>query len=404
MKSRILSHGAFSLAPLAMIELDLRKTRALAADGHIAVNGERSYDNASVCALTNSVDILGVNNAARSILALEGKGMPERVSHIIPEKLQKPFAKGLVSLLHGESFVIEGILKTADGEDFPAHIAGWNDTDATGEDQVMIGITKLEHNRGREKANGDIQGDPVHAARISILGEMTASIAHEVNQPLGSIVTSAEAGLRWLNHAQPDLDEVRTILERIINSGRRAGNIISALMGLASNSASERTAVEVAALIDETVLILRSDLNRRQSGLRLEISPDLPRVWIDRTQILQVIVNLVTNAAQAMSDGQAWNRTLSIRARENQDRVTIEVEDSGPGVDPKVRERLFESFYTTKTTGIGMGLAICRSIVEAHGSEIELQSSQYLGARFSFTLPVAPDAPSTVATSGSVVG
>ncbi len=394
MDSETLSHGAFSLAPLAMIRLDLKRTRNLVADRKISLEGDQCYDNASVCALTNSVDILDLNGAAHSIVSLDGKAPPERVSHIIPEQLQKPFAKGLVALLHGKSFSMEGTVKSADGMDFPAQITGWIDARPSGSDVVMIGITKLDQPRDSEKAA--ILGDLAHAARIAMLGEMTASISHEVNQPLGSIVTSAEAGLRWLNHETPNLAEVRALLERIVASGRRAADIISSLKGLARNTKPERDAVDVAGLIDEAVMILRSDLKRRQIALRLEICRDLPPVWIDRTQILQVIVNLVTNAAQAMADGQAWNRTLAIRARESQQGVVLEVEDSGPGVDPKVRERLFESFYTTKTTGTGMGLAICRSIVEAHGSEIELQSSQYLGARFSFTLGNEPNARDTI--------
>ncbi|MBP2551756.1 signal transduction histidine kinase [Neorhizobium galegae] len=390
MESGNLSRGAFSLAPLAMVRLDLRKTRDLVADWSIPLESDRSYDHACVCALTNSADILDLNSAAQSIIALDGKARPDRLSHIIPEKLQKTFAKGLVALLQGKSFSMEGTVKSADGADFPAHIAGWTDIQTHERDQIIIGITKLDHPLGSN--NTDILADLAHAARISMLGEMTASISHEVNQPLGSIVTSAEAGLRWLSHDKPDLEEVRSLLERIVASGRRAGNIISALKGLARNAKPERETVDIAGLIDEAVLILRSDLNRRQIGLRVEIAPDLPPAWIDRTQVLQVIVNLVSNAAQAMSDGQAWNRTLAIRARENRQKIVLEVEDSGPGVDPQVRERLFESFYTTKPTGIGMGLAICRSIIEAHDSKIELQSSPYLGARFSFTLATGPDA------------
>ncbi|MDP9857473.1 sensor histidine kinase [Agrobacterium tumefaciens] len=389
MDSGILSQSAFSLAPLAVVRLDLRKTRDLVSDWNITPENEQAYDNAFVCALTNSANILDLNSAAQSIIALDGKSKPDHLSHIIPEKLQKTFARGLVSLLHGKSFSMEGTVKSADGANFSAHITGWGDIQTHDRDQVIIVITKLERPRGSD--NLDILTELAHAARISMLGEMTASISHEVNQPLGSIVTSAEAGLRWLSRDKPDLDEVRSLLERIVASGRRAGNIISALKGLARNTKPEREAVDITALIDEAVLILRSELNRRQIGLRLEITPDLPRVWIDRTQLLQVVVNLVQNAAQAMSDGLAWNRTLAIRARGTQQGVILEVEDSGPGVDPKVRERLFESFYTTKPTGIGMGLAICRSIVEAHGSTIELQSSAFLGARFSFTLGVEPD-------------
>ncbi len=377
----------FSVAPFGLIELDIKKTRSLAIEKRISIEDERCYDLSSICALTNSVAVLAANQAAQSVLSLAGRPLPDRISHIVPEKLQKSFARGLVSLVHGKSFVLEGRLKAADGAEFQALISGWAQVATNAVDHATLSIAKLE-DCGEDAVTTGILSDLAHAARISLLGELTASISHEVNQPLGSIVTSAEAGLRWLNHEQPDLGEVRTLLERIVNSGRRAGNVVSTLNGLARNSNPERNPVEISQLIDETVMILRSDLNRRQIGLRLEIGSDLPAVWIDRTQILQVIVNLVTNAAQAMADGQAWNRTLAIRARETRGRVRIEVEDSGPGVDPKVREKLFESFYTTKASGIGIGLAICRSIVEAHGSKIDLNSSQFLGARFSFDLEI----------------
>lgn len=378
----------FSVAPFGLIDLDIRKTRSLAIEKRISIDDERCYDLSSICALTNSVAVLAANEAAQSVLSLAGRPLPERISHIVPEKLQKAFAKGLVSLVHGKSFVLEGRLKAADGAEFQALISGWAQAATSAVDHATLSIAKLE-DYSEDTVKTGILSDLAHAARISLLGELTASISHEVNQPLGSIVTSAEAGLRWLNHEQPNLGEVRTLLERIVNSGRRAGNVVSTLNGLARNTKPERNPVEVARLIDEAVMILRSDLNRRQIGLSLEISSDLPAVSIDRTQILQVIVNLVTNAAQAMADGQAWNRTLAIRARETRGRVTIEVEDSGPGVDPKVREKLFESFYTTKASGIGIGLAICRSIIEAHGSKIDLHSSHFLGARFSFDLEIA---------------
>ncbi len=390
MPSGILSRGVFAHAPFAVIEIDLRKTRDLIKSPDISFDDDTSWDQALVRSLTNSLEILDLNAAARSILLSHEKPALEHVSHIIPETLEKPFVRGLLRLLNGLSFSMEGILKSPDGSLFPAHISGWKNGQSGQQDRAILGITKLHQSRDSETFN--VLGDIAHAGRISMLGEMTASISHEVNQPLGSIVTSAEAGLRWLSHEQPNLGEVRTLLERIANSGRRAGNIIAALKGLARNTKPDRKAVDIAALIDEAVLILRSDLSHRQIALRLELAPDLVPVWIDRTQILQVLVNLVTNAAQAMADGQAWNRTLAIRARKDQRRVTVEVEDSGPGVDPKVRERLFESFYTTKIGGVGMGLAICRSIIEAHGSTIELQSSQYLGAQFSFSLPTEPDA------------
>ena len=239
-------------------------------------------------------------------------------------------------------------------------------------------------------SDAPLSDDLAHAARISMLGEMTASIVHEVNQPLTSIVTNAEAGLRWLDRENPDIAEVRAILERIVKNGNRAADVISTMRSLARNAKSQRGVVCINALIEEAALLLRSELTKRQVALKLELASDLPEALVDRTQILQVVVNLALNAAQAMAEGQAWNRTLAIRTRSGEaGRANIEVEDSGPGIDPTVRGRLFESFHTTRETGTGLGLAISRSIIEAHGGAIELESSSHLGARFSFDLPLA---------------
>lgn len=390
MNSSNTERSVFSKAPFGVIKLDIQKTRAFAARMRLRVDNQGSFDHPIVCAVTNSVVLIDANTVATAILTLEGQPIPDRISHIIPDALQRAFATGLLSLLNGDSFVVEGILRAADGVDFAAVASAWIEDRDLSHSYALLSITKIQHRHQNEHEKAGILSELAHEARISMLGEMTASISHEVNQPLGSIVTSAEAGLRWLNQAEPDVDEIRASLERIASSGRRAGDIISTLKGMARNTKPERNPVELSALIDEAVIILRADLTRRQVDLRLEIGPDLPLVFIDRTQILQVIVNLSTNAAQAMADGQAWNRTLVIRAREHgKQQVLIDVEDSGPGVDPSVRERLFETFYTTKTSGVGMGLPICRSIVEAHGSKLELQSSPYLGARFSFTLAVS---------------
>jgi C4-dicarboxylate-specific signal transduction histidine kinase len=314
------------------------------------------------------------------------------VAKIFTEETRRAFVGGLFDLMRGGNGISsEGRLIRPEKTDLPIVINLWHTSGETSgvPDQVFIGLTNMSGKVTGDEAKEDIHTKLAHAARIAVLGEMTASITHEVNQPLGTIVTSAEAGLRWLDREEPDLGEVRELLMRIVLNGKRAANIVTAMHSMAHKKKTERRKLVLKDIVDEAVLILRSDLAKRQIGLQLDLAPELPCVMVDQTQILQVIVNLALNAAQAMADGQAWNRTLAIRTKLASGAVAVEVEDSGPGVDPNVRDKLFESFYTTKDSGIGMGLAICRSIIESHGSEIELESSPYLGARFTFSLPVA---------------
>lgn len=358
--------------------------------------GDAKLDQNTVCALYNATPVLYANEAARVFLgdndataSSPGPSMPEDTRRALIEAIIRFYRKG-------EHISFEGLARPTDGSDMHLLFDIWQNPDSAGEDEICLGMANISSRVVSEEAREGLQSELAHAARITLLGEMTASIGHEVNQPLGSIVTYAEAGLRWLKREEPDLAEVEAILQRIVKNGKRAAGIISAMRGLARHGKPEQAPVLLNGLIDEAVLILRSELSRRQITLRLDLAPEIPAVLADRTQILQVLVNLALNAAQAMADGQAWNRTLLIRTwKERSLNAVIEVEDSGPGVDPMVRERLFQSFYTTKASGVGMGLAICRSIVEAHDSSIELQSSPHLGARFSFRLRFADVASSS---------
>lgn len=347
--------------------------------------------NAS-CTLGNACLITDANPSACALLRIEGPAAIAMapVASVLPEDTLKLFANGLYRLLRGhKAIAYDGSLNVAGGGEHQVAFNLWRGESEVAPDDVYLSFSSLSERISLEQTKDDLQSDLARSARISLLGEMTASIAHEVNQPLGSIVASAEAGLRWLSRDEPDIAEVKLLLERIAENGKRAADVITTMRAMASNRKSERLPIDVNSVIEEAILLLRTDFTKRQITLRLDLSPTLPSATADKTQILQVVVNLALNAAQAMSDGQAWNRTLCIRTRGGAANVTVEVEDSGPGIDPHVRERLFESFFSTKETGIGMGLAICRSIIEGHGSRIELQSTPHLGARFSFALPTA---------------
>jgi PAS domain S-box-containing protein len=236
-----------------------------------------------------------------------------------------------------------------------------------------------------------VQAEFAHAARVSMLGELSASIAHEVNQPLAAIATNGEAGLRWLNRAEPNIAEASTLLRRVVTDARRAADIIARVRGMASRGAETRVPVSLHQVIQEALLFLGHEIQSRAVSVMFHPAIALPDVRADRTQMQQVVVNLAVNAMQAMTHASVPRRTLAIRTT-LPDPATVRciIEDSGPGIDGEHLDRLFESFFTTKESGMGLGLPICRSIIEAHGGRVEADNaSTYGGARFSFTLPTA---------------
>ncbi|WP_284759635.1 PAS domain-containing sensor histidine kinase [Agrobacterium sp. fls2-241-TYG-188a] len=236
-----------------------------------------------------------------------------------------------------------------------------------------------------------IEADYAHAARISMLGELTASIAHEVNQPLAAITTYGEAGLRWLGRPEPELSEVKEIVERIVADAQRAASVISRVRNLALRRATSEQVLPLDDVVAEALSFLKHECHTHQ--VRVTHLPALGRtdVVVDRTQLQQVVVNLTVNSIQAMASVSKNRRQISIQTVADGIKVRCIVDDSGPGIMDAEAENLFQSFVTTKENGMGMGLAICRSIVEAHGGHIHASADSALGgARFIFELPAAP--------------
>ncbi len=236
-----------------------------------------------------------------------------------------------------------------------------------------------------------VQADFAHAARISMLGELTASIAHEVNQPLAAIAANGEAGLRWLARPEPDVAEVREITKRIVADARRAADVISRIRSMAARRAPEHVTISLDDIIREALLFLRHEVQSRGVAITHHTARNAPHVLADRTQLQQVIVNLAINGMQAMAQSPGRERHMIVRTTSaNGTDVACSIEDSGPGIDAAGMARLFDSFFTTKEGGMGMGLPICRSIIEAHGGRITGDNDSSIGgARFTFTLPVA---------------
>jgi C4-dicarboxylate-specific signal transduction histidine kinase len=223
---------------------------------------------------------------------------------------------------------------------------------------------------------------------VATLGELTAAIAHEVNQPLTGLATSGYACLRWLARDPPNLDEARQSVERMINDGRRAGEVIGRIRAMVTKSPSQRGRLSINNAIMEVVALLSAEIQRNRISLQTELSSDLPLIMGDRVQLQQVILNLMMNAIDAMSQTGQSPRELSVAAAmDGSNAVLVTVRDSGRELDETTRERLFDAFYTTKPDGMGMGLAITRRIVEAHGGQIWATPSTPRGAKFEFRLP-----------------
>jgi C4-dicarboxylate-specific signal transduction histidine kinase len=244
-----------------------------------------------------------------------------------------------------------------------------------------------ERNRA-ELALRDAQADLARAARLTTMGELAASIAHEVAQPVAASVANANAGLRWLGAEPPDLEEARQALGRIVRDGGRASDILGGIRALVRKASPRKDRLDINDTIQEVIALTRAELHRNGISARTRLADGLPPVQGDRIQLQQVMLNLILNAADAMSESGDEPRELLITTDEDEaNAVRVAVRDLGPGLPPGSRGRLFEAFYTTKAGGMGMGLSICRSIVEAHGGRVWATANEPRGAVFQFTLP-----------------
>ena len=261
-------------------------------------------------------------------------------------------------------------------------------TDASGGVEFVGAVTDVTARKQAEIELHEAQTNLAHVARVTALGEMAASIAHEVNQPLAAVVTNAAACLRWLDREPANLKEARGSLQSIINDGNRAGEVIQRVRALV-NKTTDRRALHINEVVNEVLSLVQHELFSQRVALLLELAPALPPVLADRIQLQQVILNLVVNGIEAMQPVKDRPRELVIRTRQDEaSQVLVMVSDCGVGVAAENADRLFDAFFTTKSSGMGMGLSICRSIVDAHGGRLSASGNVGPGATFQFTLPL----------------
>ena len=252
-------------------------------------------------------------------------------------------------------------------------------------------VTDITERKRAEEELHTAREELARVARVTTMGEFAASIAHEVNQPLAAVVTNANAGLRWLAAASPNLDEAREVLGRIIRDGNRASDVIARIRALTRKTTTEKVPLDINDAIEDVIAIARGEMRRNGVTLRMELALDLPPVLGDRVQLQQVMLNLVMNGIEATNSiGDRPRELVVATQRGRADGLHVTVRDSGIGLEPRNAQRIFDAFYTTKREGMGMGmgLSISRTIIEAHQGRLWATSNDGPGATFHFTLPI----------------
>jgi PAS domain S-box-containing protein len=384
----------FQTAGVSIWEEDFSKVKAaiddLKAKGVKEFAGYFAKHPEFVRHAISMVRIINVNDATVNLLAARRKEeLLVSLHNIFTSESEDVFAHVLVAIADGRTFFeSETVLRTLNGDRLTVLITIAFPPESAALECVLVSLMDITERNRTQEALQQAQAELAHVTRLTTLGELTASIAHEVNQPLAAIVTNGEACLRWLGYDPPQLGEVRSGLESMISDGVRASEVVWGLRALSKKTDPQRIRLSLNDVIDQVILLVQREVLNHRVSLRLELARALPQVLGDRVQLQQVTMNLLINGIQAMAAVTDRPRELLVRSQQDEgDHVLIEVQDTGVGIAPENMSQLFNAFFTTKQNGMGMGLSICRSIIEAHGGRIWASGNAGPGATFHFTLP-----------------
>jgi PAS domain S-box-containing protein len=400
LENKLVSH-VFTPARISVLEL-------LASQAAISLENARLYNDlqereAKVRRLIDS-NIIGIaiwdfrgriieaNNAFLDIIGYSRKDLVSgqlRLMELTPAKWRDADDQAMAEVkLTGTIQPREKEYFRKDGSRVPVLLGATTFGDR--QDEGVAFVLDLTERKHAEGALRDTQTNLAHVMRMTTLGELTASIAHEVNQPLTGVVTYGDACLRWIDGEVPRIDHARNAVKQMISSARHASDVIARIRAMSKKGALETAQLDINAAIEDVIPLIRREINVHGVALRLDLGSSLPPVDGDRIQLQQVVMNLLMNGIQAMSGVIGGRRELRIRSREHgSDQILVAVEDSGIGIDPANIDQVFNAFYTTKPDGMGMGLSICRSIIEQHGGRIWVRRNSGAGSTFEFTLYVS---------------
>lgn len=379
----------FSTSRIGVLEEDWSAVRRMTdelARGSVVDIARKLADEPDIVERTKGLPVVVAANPE----ALKILGKTDSTSIGTLDRVLAPnddtFADALVAFAQGaSSFEGETELRRDDGSTVPV-LFSLTFPSAQHEEPVLAFMIDISERRQAQEAMLAAQAELAHAARVATLGELTASITHEVNQPLTAIVTSGDAALRWLNRPEPNLAEAASSVSHAVSEGKRASAIVHRIRGFLAKTPTARTRLRIAHVLGDGARLIERDLAQHDVDLRLDIARGLPPINGDAVEIQQVVVNLLLNAAQAMAKSPE-PRIATLTARRSEGGVLITVADTGPGIATDDVESLFRPFFTTKRDGMGMGLAICRSIVTSHGGRLWATSENGAGAQFHVLLP-----------------
>ena len=382
----------FLATGVGILQMDFRGLKEaiekLKSDGVRDIDQAQKLDPGFVHKIPQTVRLINANETALKMFNVADiNALETMLPTIITADMDKSW-KFLAAIWAGSSsYEAETVINDAEGAQLVVLYNVAFPADCPALDMVLISIMDVTARRETENQLHSARMELTHVARVATLGELTVSIAHELNQPLAAMITNGGAGLRWLKRDEPDLAKVQSSMESMVADAKRASEIIKNLRALSKKSSPVAAQVNLNEVLQETVALVQREIDINRVSLQFALAADLPQVCGDRVQLQQVILNLLLNAIQAMSQASANIRKLLIESIADERAALVKIHDSGPGLTPETREKLFSPFYTTKPEGMGMGLSICRSIVTAHGGSITANSLQGAGTTFEFTIP-----------------
>ncbi|MGK6325262.1 ATP-binding protein [Sphingomonas sp. DT-51] len=395
-------HSVFDGTAVGFWEIDLTDMRALlstVSENPVELSRLIAADLTIVRRALDVTTVTGLNAKASAMFGVDrGAAVGRPLGDWVPAAGLAGWNRNLLAYLAGEeSYETETAMLREDGSQVDVLLSCAFPKDPDEQVIVMIGVVDISERVAKEKELARTQADLAHAARVATLGELMASIAHEVNQPLAAVVVNGNTALRWLRQVTPvdeagraAMEEARAALGRIISEGARASEIIARTRQMAMKGGETRADFDLASMIHDAVEITRRQTAALGATLAVSVAPGLPAVTGDRIQLQQVVINLIVNAAQAMSGASGAVRHIEVEAGHRDRQIVVEVRDTGPGMDEETCRRVFEAFFTTKEDGMGMGLSIARSIVEAHDGTISAWPREGGGTLFRIVLPEVP--------------